>query len=218
MVFHPPRLHCTGDSPALGVPFTRISLFCKEITTERRLGSLACGFSGVSGVPPIISTSEVQPAVRQDSITNEKYRQNPANAFHALLYGGYYLFLISSFLVFHLLQVLPRLFRLYAQCLAKPFFRFLPVTFQIGQHTKIIPCTRVIGHLVQILPCANRITCHDYRRSRIDIGQHVVRKVVGGYLTPHGIAPCLDDRMRLLCTSPAMTADGDGYISDLPPL
>lgn len=88
----------------------------------------------------------------------------------------------SLFFILHFLQVLPRLFRLYTQCLAKPFFRFLPVTFQIGQHTEIIPCTRVIGHLTEILPCANRIACHDYRRSRIDIGQHVVRKVVGGYL------------------------------------
>ena len=64
-----------------GVLFTRISLFCREITTERRLGSLACGFSGVSGVPPIVSTSEVQPAIRQDSITNEKCRKNLANVF-----------------------------------------------------------------------------------------------------------------------------------------
>ena len=64
-----------------GVPFTRISLFCKEITTERRLGSFACGFSGISGIPPVVSTSEVHPAVRQDSITHEEYRKNLANVF-----------------------------------------------------------------------------------------------------------------------------------------
>ena len=64
-----------------GVPFTSISLFCSEITTERRLGSLACGFSGSSGIPPVVvSTSEVQPAIRHSS-SHERHKPNLANVF-----------------------------------------------------------------------------------------------------------------------------------------
>ncbi len=75
-----------------GVPFTRISLFCREITTERRLGSLACGFSGVSGVPPIVSTSRCnQPSGRTVSPMRSTERIQLMLSC-LLLLCGYYLF------------------------------------------------------------------------------------------------------------------------------
>ena len=85
-----------------GVPFTRINLFCKEITTERRLGSLACGFSGVPGVSPTVSTSEVQAAVRHGSTANERRSKNLANLFITCsVLCSYYLF---SLLIFYILS------------------------------------------------------------------------------------------------------------------